>query len=182
MQRSHTLPEPTAEEEELLAASETSDMQRALTATPEHAVPTLPSLKLPAEDLRLFDRSPGFINEIDLSGLVRTRRLHETARARESVRRQGTPGQLGNTGSNSGTPPPVQATTESSRSQILSDMRAILRGIGEYTAHGVGTGLERKARISGSTTIKLTGNSATAALAAGRRAATVRLNPVLTLK
>ncbi|KAL7280261.1 hypothetical protein ACG7TL_005174 [Trametes sanguinea] len=48
-------------------------------------------------------------------------------------------------------------------------MHAILREAGEY-AKGVGSGLERQARISGSTAVELTGNAANAVLAAGQRA------------
>lgn len=61
----------------------------------------------------------------------------------------------------------------SSRAQLVAEMQAVLREAGEFTS-AVGTGLERNARISASTTVELAGNSANAALAAGRRAAAVR--------
>ena len=51
-------------------------------------------------------------------------------------------------------------------------MRAVLREAGEY-ASGIGSGLERQARISGSTSVELAGNAANAALAAGQRATAV---------
>ena len=57
---------------------------------------------------------------------------------------------------------------------LLAEMHAVLREAEQGAAElGIGSGLERQARISGSSKVELAGNAANAALAAGQRAALV---------
>lgn len=127
---------------------------------------TLPPLNLPPESASLFDQPPAFSERLDYSGIIAARRAHETEWAKKSARAGAS--LAGDTTTGTGTPSKAYG-------KLVAKFNEVLRDHDGNPEVAVGTGLERLARISGSTTIKPTGNSANAALAAGQRASTVRL-------
>ncbi|PSR82258.1 hypothetical protein PHLCEN_2v6105 [Hermanssonia centrifuga] len=131
----------------------------------------LPPLEtLAAERIRPFDRAMNYSKNMDYSMLVSVCRHHQTERAAAAVcvRLHSDVVPLDPSKSDSD----LEVTeTPSARGKIISEMYAVLRKAEQGL--GVGTGLERQARISGSTVVQLTGNTANAALAAGQRATTV---------
>lgn len=129
----------------------------------------LPALSnLPPEPCHIFDTNSASVGKLDFTGLVKARKAHETACAANGVRKSLYQAEVSSTSDNASA-----KKTESVHKQIIHEMNAVLR---HQQERGIGTGLERKKRWTGSASggrsteaIKeLTGNSANAELTAGQ--------------
>ncbi len=134
----------------------------------------LPPLSIPTADpIRPFDRHLGSVTlNTDFSQLVSLRRQHESNRAKSAVRKgHSNSSQLG------GDEQPAQSRKETAQQALIREMQQAVR---QEQERGVGTGLERDARwkaryTSNDTYGTMAGNVGNALLAAGARAAAVRL-------
>ncbi|KAJ3002796.1 hypothetical protein NUW54_g5652 [Trametes sanguinea] len=167
------------EDDSTLAEGEAETVHEILDSTRRrrssaHPYIELPELDWPEEKAAVFDAVPSVHGRTDFSLLIKIREMHETERAKKAIRRRNTPQSSDSHAEiilceDSAGQQASAKPTVSTRGQILSSMHAILREAGEY-AKGTGSGLERQARISGSTSVELAGNAANALLAAGQRA------------
>ncbi len=122
-----------------------------------------------ADPIRPFNRTLDFTAGTDYSILSSICRLHQTKRAANGVRTHFR-SQEDLVQSDAG------VTSATVHGRILAEMHSVLREAEE--GHAIGTGLERQARISGSSTIQTTGNTFNAALTAGQRGTAVCIKSI----
>lgn len=127
-------------------------------------------LNIPPDRAAPSDQYP-MQQSFDCSQLVQLRRTHETERAKKSVRTRTTRLNSGGHGDSDGQRP-EKPVTKTPRREIIQQMSAILRE--QQDSIGTTSGLNRITRIQNQVA-KPAGNSANAELAAGQRAAAVRV-------
>ena len=161
---SRSFPDPTPEQTNGWVNEDVTTIEGALLAA------RLPAVNIPDEMSHPFDRSIDFYMDLDFSTLISLRQVHETQRAKASVRtkfKHEIDGEI------------TAEKEESVRRRIFRGINEVLR---EDQAQRINTGTNRKTTWtasapggrSASETALLAGNSANAELAAGQRALTVR--------
>ncbi|KAI0309338.1 hypothetical protein OF83DRAFT_1179744 [Amylostereum chailletii] len=137
------------------------------------AAARLPGIQAPPEPLLTSDFTHLLSSHLDFSHLVTIRRLHESRRARDGVRKSLTQVLASDSAHLADNP---EGKTESTRRQLINGFNIVLREQ-QGNLKAIGTGLERSARWRNNTSTEpantVSGNSANAELAAGQRATTV---------
>lgn len=143
---------------------------------------SLPSIQTSTTPSRPSDLPPTYHQNLDFHMLVHLRRIHQTQRAAKSVRVHSTVSEGAGHHENSRKHSEEHGgnVTVPVRLQVVRQMQDVLRAFeSEAQVRGVGTGLERHVRWTGTlgSAETTTGNTANAALAAGQRATAVSIIP-----
>ncbi|KIJ05055.1 hypothetical protein PAXINDRAFT_183005 [Paxillus involutus ATCC 200175] len=172
------LPELTEEDMVAGIRSDRAAISEVLAFTKPTSNASLPSIQTSTTPSRPSDLPPTYHQNLDFHMLVHLRRIHQTQRAAKSVRVHSTVSEGAGHHENSRKHSEEHGgnVTVPVRLQVVRQMQDVLRAFeSEAQVRGVGTGLERHVRWTGTlgSAETTTGNTANAALAAGQRATAV---------